>query len=370
MNFEHYSPTKIIFGTGKLKKLAEFLPSHLKRVLIVTGKRSSKENGSLSSLQTSLRKLNRLYFLFDGVEQNPSTQTVDKGTYVARKEKVDAVIGLGGGSPMDVAKCIALLTNNAGKIEDYIGGKEPQNTPVPIIEIPTTAGTGSEVTQYAVLTNPKSYTKAGYSNSYLFPSIAILDPELTISMPYKVTVNTGIDALTHAIEGYLSTQATPISDTLALESIKIIKEYLPKVAVNGKDIMARTHMLYGSMVAGLVIAQTKTIILHALGYPLTTFYNIPHGRANGALLPYVLEFLKDVQDKKISKIIEMFGGKDLDIIKSFVNELGISIHLSDYGITQDGIPGFVKDVKGRVNLKVTPKKVLQEDISNLYKQAL
>ncbi|MCK4353380.1 iron-containing alcohol dehydrogenase [candidate division WOR-3 bacterium] len=366
--FKHYLPTQIIFGKGKLKDLSNFLPPNIERILIVTGKHSSKKNGSLDFLKTSFKKLNKSTFIFDKVEQNPSIQTINKGAGFAREKSPDLVIGLGGGSVIDATKCIALLAKNDGKMEDYIKGEKSLNSPLPIVAIPTTAGTGSEVTQYAVLIC--SNTKRAYSNPKIFPTIALLDPELTISMPEEITINTGIDALTHAIEGYLSKEATPISTLLAIRAIKIIKEWLPRVALNGEDIEARTQMLYASMLAGLVIAQTKTIILHALGYPLTTLYNIPHGRANGILLPYVLEFLNDTQRTKISKIIEIFSGKDLDVINKFVNDLGISTSMKDYGITSNDIPNFVQDAWGRRNLKVTLKKVTKEDIANIYNQAL
>jgi alcohol dehydrogenase len=226
MRFEHYSPTRIVFGRGKFGDLPNFLPTDAGRILVVTRKRSSKENGSLEILQDSLKRTGKVCFVFDKVEQNPSTKTVNTGARFVREKSPDLVVGLGGGSAMDTAKCIALLAKNDGDIEDYIRGKKASNLPLPIVAIPTTAGTGSEVTQYAVVTDSKLNTKGAYAGPEIFPMLALLDPELTLSMPKEVTVNTGVDALTHAIEGYLSNRATPISDILALESVKIIKETL------------------------------------------------------------------------------------------------------------------------------------------------
>ena len=366
--FEYFSPMRIVFGEGKLQEIASFLPP-VERILVVTGRNSSKKNGTLDLLKASLKE--KTLFIFDEVEENPGLETVNKGTRIAREEKVGLVIGLGGGSPMDAAKCIALLATNDGIIEDYLAGDKDAYSPLPIIAIPTTAGTGSEVTQHAVITMGSH--KKGYSNQGIFPKVAILDPKLTSSMPPDITVNTGVDALTHSIEGYLSILATPESDNVAIEAIKIIKDELPKVARDGENLEARSRMLYASMLGGLVISRTRTIILHALGYPLTTFYGLPHGRANGALIPWALEFLGrnvgvqsfEPLQEKISSITEIFGD-----INEFINNLGISTRLSDYGITQNDIPRFIKDVWGRRNLEVTPKEVKREDIENIYKQAL
>lgn len=377
--FEYFSPTRIVFGEGSVREVANFLLDEVgheeDRILIVTGKHSSKANGSLDVLKNVLNR--KHLCIFDGVEENPGAQTVNKVANIARAEKIELVIGLGGGSAMDVAKCVALLARTDHSIQDYLGGNlKPTGakrgaTSLPIIAIPTTAGTGSEVTQHAVIT--WNFRKKGYSNSVLFPETAILDPELTLSMPYEITVNTGIDALTHAIEGYLSTRATPISDQLAIEAISIIRFALPEVVRDLKNIKLRARLLYASLLGGLVISQSHTIVLHALGYPLTTFYGIPHGRANGVLLPWVIDFLSSGEPaswlkERLSAIVKLFGG--IDGLHKFLSTLGISPKLSNYGVTEEDIPGFVIDVLGRRNLLVTPRPVSEEDITNIYQQAL
>jgi alcohol dehydrogenase len=272
------------------------------------------------------------------------------------------VLGIGGGSPMDASKCIAMLVNNEGSIKDYIKGKKIISSALPIITIPTTAGTGSEVNQSVVISDSETKTKTGLSSECMFPQFAILDPTFTLSMGHSLTVDTGIDALTHVIEGYLSIKATLSSDKLALESIEIIKEALPQIVKNRKDISLRTQMLYASMLGGLVISKTGTIMLHAMGYPLTTFYNIPHGRANGILLPTMMEFLKGA---KIDTINYIFRNS----LRKFLNNLGISTNLRDYGIISEDIIKFLDNVWGRRNFAITPKVVTKEDIINLYKKA-
>ncbi|MFA5032809.1 MAG: iron-containing alcohol dehydrogenase [bacterium] len=361
--FNLFTPTRIIFGEDKIKTLSGILPVNSNKVLIVTGKNSSKTNGILDITQTILTNANKKIFIFDEIEPNPLTNTVDSGAKIARENSVDLVLGIGGGSPLDASKSIAMLVNNEGPIKDYINGKKIINPVLPIITVPTTAGTGSEVDQSVVISDSETKSKTGLSSEFMFPHFAILDPTFTLSMPHSLTVDTGIDALTHVIEGYLSTKATISSDKLALEAIEIIKETLPLIVKTPKDISLRTQMLYASMLGGIVISKTGTIMLHAMGYPLTTFYNIPHGRANGILLPTMMEFLKG---DKIDTINYIFRNN----LRKFLNNLGISTNLRDYGIISEDVMKFLNNVWGRRNFVVTPKVVTKKDIINLYKQAL
>lgn len=364
--FESFTPTQIIFGEGKINTLPEILPENAKNVLIVTGKSSSKANKILQTTQSIISPLNKKVFVFDKIEPNPLTITVDTGAQFAKLNSIDIVLGIGGGSPMDAAKCIALVANNNIPMKNFLKGALPEKPAIPTITIPTTAGTGSEVNHSGVISDENTKSKSGFTSEYIFPKAAILDPTFTITMPQDITVDTGIDALTHAIEGYLSTRAVIESDKLALETIIIIKDTLPKVVENRRDIALRTQMLYASMLGGLIIAKAGTIMLHAMGYPLTTFYNIPHGRANGILLPDVLEFLKTSQPQKIQTINSIFNGK----IEKFLNKLGISTKLKDYNIKDTDIPRFLDNVWGRRNLLTTPQSVSKQDIINLYSESL
>ncbi|GAI54352.1 unnamed protein product, partial [marine sediment metagenome] len=234
-----YSPTRIIFGEGSLKRVGEEARKFGEKVLIVTGKSSSKKAGSLDEVVNSLTSQNLQVEVFNKVEPDPSVETVEEGAKVAKKCAVDVVIGLGGGSAMDAAKGIALLMTNKGSITDYFGTDKLKEAAIPVIAIPTTAGTGSEVTKYAVVTERKKMLKQIIGSFHISPVLAILDPMLTLSMPASLTANTGVDALSHAIESYVCTKANPVSDILALESIRLIAEALPGAVSQPENIEVR-----------------------------------------------------------------------------------------------------------------------------------
>ncbi len=255
------------------------------------------------------------FALFDKVMANPTTDCVYQGAAFAKKHKVDFIIAIGGGSPMDAAKAIALVATQNIKQEDLFCGKYSDNI-MPIIAVPTTAGTGSEATQYSIITNDIAQTKSGIACPALFPKVSFLDAQYTMTLDPITTLNTTIDALTHAIEGMLSVRATIISDSLAVKSIDMIMKSIPIIkssllsgTTQDIDINTRQKLLYASFLAGMVIAQTGTVAVHAMGYSLTYFKHIDHGRANGLLLAEYLRFVED---------------KDIKLAKSIYNAMGIN----------------------------------------------
>ncbi len=364
MNFNFFIPTKIIFGKGRIGELSENIPSGYNNILLVTGKKSAKLNGALEKIKFLLKDKN--ITVFDEVEENPSFDILEKGREIAKKNKVEFIIGVGGGSPMDAAKGIAVLTNNEGSMRDYMKGKKPVNKILPIVCIPTTSGTGSEVTPFAVFTDPENEDKGGYANPDIFPVFSIIDPELTYTMPRNVIINTGIDAFTHALEGYFSTKASILNDYLAVHSIKIIAGNIIDAAE--KDNLAMDRISYASMVAGIVIANAGTLLLHAAGYPLTVYHKIPHGLANAILLPEFIRFLKrkEVLVEKIEiveNIFESMGG-----IEKFLNEIGIKTKLSAYDIKREEIKNFVEKTIHKKNLLITPVKINEKDLYDFYEE--
>ena len=284
MDFSFYMPTRIVCGKDCVVKNAALFRAFGKRALIVTGKSSAK-NGSLTDITTALNANGQEYTVFDEVPNNPTVQSVRKGAALARSVGADFIVAVGGGSPMDAAKAIAVLARqDVEDIFSYSIGKDV----LPMVHIPTTAGTGSEVTPYAILTNDEKETKQSISAPSLFPQIAFLDGQYMKNLPQDVTVNTAIDAISHAAEGMLSQAAGELSDALAREALRILFGEYESLQTGNYSPESRQNLLYGAAVAGMVIANTGTSPVHTLGYSLTYYHGVPHGRANGLLLPAFL----------------------------------------------------------------------------------
>lgn len=343
-------------------ELAKYVPEKLKNIMIVTDKPVLEKSGAMEKINSQLN--NKDIFLYDEIEENPSVNQINRLAIISRERNIELVLGVGGGSCMDAAKGIALLKNNEGEIEEYLRGKIPCNSPVPNICIPTSSGTGSEATPYAVFTDRKNNTKGAVSNPGLFPTVSIIDPELTWSMPESVIINTGFDALTHCIEAYMSTETFELNDQIALSGIKTVIDNLEKAMKNNKTAMC--NMSYASLLGGIVIAHASTILLHIMAYPLTVFNNIPHGRANAILLPGFMNFMREksyITDKvsTINKLFSESGG-----ITNFTEKFGIPSNLSEMGIEPDQYSLFAKKTIIKGDVKITPAKITEEEIINIY----
>ena len=364
--FKFHIPTSIKFGEGCVHELNSLIDENIQRILIVTDHVISTKTDIVDTLKATLG--HRDLFLFDDVEENPSFKTLARGKEFAQKVDAQLVIGLGGGSPMDAAKGIAVLATNNSEMRDYMDGMPLSDDPLPIVCIPTTSGTGSEVTPFAVFTDKEDKSKGGFSHPKIFPSISIIDPEMTWSMPESVIINTGLDALTHAIEAYLSLESSPMSDMYSLESIRLILDHLAPAAK--KDHSAMAEMAYASMLAGVAITHASTILLHIMGYPLTVFHAIPHGLANAILLPQFMNFMRGSSSAldKVERLDQMFatcGG-----IRSFVEKLGVSTKLSDYGVRKDDLRKFAEKVIVKGDVEITPAKLSRQIIEEIFISAL
>lgn len=317
MNFNYFMPTRIIAGENCIENNSEVISKMGKKAIIVTGKTSAKINGSLADVEKVLKNNKQEYVIFDKVMSNPTIDCVYEGAALSKESNADFVIAIGGGSPMDSAKAIALLSSQDISREKLFSG-EYESKILPMVFIPTTAGTGSEVTQYSVLTNDAAQTKTAIASPLIFPNIAFLDSKYMKSLNKTTTINTAIDALSHLIEGYLSVKANGISNALALEGIEIISslfDNLKKFNLSDKD---RSKLLYASTLGGIVIAQTGTTAVHSMGYSLTYFKNIDHGRANGLLMG---EFLKFVEKEKTELINTMISKMKMNSLDEFENTL-------------------------------------------------
>lgn len=320
MQFKFHMPTKAYFGSGCIEKNKGELASFGQKVLIVTGGNSARKSGALDDICNALREHNVEYFIFDKVENNPSLDTVKAGGDTAKKAGADFVIGIGGGSPIDAAKAIAVLaTNNIKPLELFTNKFERK--PLPIIAIPTTAGTGSEVTPYSVLMRNDLQTKGSFGTEDTFPKIAFLDPHYTESMPPEITVNTAVDAFSHCMEGYLVKRSTPASDVLAQEGIGLFGHCLESLRSGKIGYGDRENLLYMSMLGGMVIAHTGTTIVHGIGYNLTYFKGIPHGKANGYLMAEFLRFNYEFEKEKIDNILKLVQLNSIDAFGQAMTEL-------------------------------------------------
>jgi len=300
----------------------------------------------------------------------------------ARRGKCDIVVGIGGGSAMDVAKAVAVLLPNRGKAQDYLGLNKVPGAGLPTIMVPTTAGTGSEVTFTAVFLRKNLNRKEGMNSPYLYPSLALLDPMLTLSLPPQPTAATGVDALCHAIESFTSVNASPMSEMVSLEAIRLIAENLRTCVHNGKDLAARERMLLGSLYAGLGLANAGVGAAHSLSYPLGGRYGIPHGVANTLMLPRVMDFNVPSAQEKFVLVAEAMGESTeglplreaaylaVDAVESIIEDCGIFTTLRELGVAEEDFPELARIALTVVRpLENNPRKVTFEDAVEMYRAA-
>ena len=283
-----YCPTRIIFARNAVQKAKDHIASLGKRALIVTGKNSAEQSGALADVISVLTESGISYVLFDSITENPSLDIVMEGKSAFLQNECDFVIGIGGGSPIDSAKAISLASANS------LGRDELYNTSAfkkayPVLAIPLTAGTGTEVTQYSVLSDPLTKKKAGFGSDLAFPVLAVLNPKYTLTLPPKVTLHTALDALSHLLEGLYSNQRSPVVYPFIYKGIASIMKFLPLVLSQRENYLAREELMRDALYGGMVIAQGSTTLQHSIGYPLTSFYNIPHGLANAMVMEDIME---------------------------------------------------------------------------------
>jgi len=307
---EFHLPTKVIFGPGVLSRLKEVVKDEFKasKILLVTD-RGIMDAGIGSQVLSQFKGIP----LFDGIEPNPKSPTVNRGGELARKIKPDLVIGLGGGSSLDAAKAIALLATNRGNIEDYEGKGKYKAPPLPVLAIPTTCGTGSEVTWVSVVTHTKRLFKMSIKGPHMFPSVALVDPDLLVSLPSPLFASTGMDALTHAIEAFTVRKATCFSDIFARYALKLIFGSIKEACENIKDNgEAREKMMLGSTLAGIAFGNSDVGAVHCLAEAVGGLYDLAHGVLNSVFLPFVMEFNLPAAKGKYAEIAELMGIKQKD----------------------------------------------------------
>ncbi|WFR59780.1 iron-containing alcohol dehydrogenase [Anaerocolumna sp. AGMB13025] len=379
--FSFSVPQDIIFGEGSIKKVEEILKkNNWCKPLIISGKNLTRL-GVADKIIKLVEKAGCKAELFNEVEANPSVETVEKAALAFKESGADSIIALGGGSPMDVAKAVGIVAVYGGNIKDYEGGSKVPGKITPIIAIPTTAGTGSEVTAFTVITDHARNYKLTVFSYELIPQYAILDPELILSLSGPIAAATGIDALVHAIEAYLSKAASPFTDAFAEKAMELIGENLRSFTADRTNLLAASAMLTGSMFAGLAFAYARLGNVHAMAHPLGGFFNVSHGVANAILLPVVMEYnaLSDkgrykkiygylVPDRKVPE--DFTPDLLIKVLKEMTVNLGIPKNLQEVGVTEDMIPAMAEDAMKSGNILVNPRQSTLEDIILLYKKAM
>ncbi|MGB5684229.1 MAG: molybdopterin-guanine dinucleotide biosynthesis protein B [Candidatus Electrothrix sp.] len=346
-------PTRLHFGAGTVKDLGKIVKDfNGSKVLLVVDPGLVKA-GLLDRFTTPLEQEGISFTVYDEIDPEPGLQLADKGCAIAKEAGCDCVIGAGGGSAMDVAKAVAILLTNGGKAVDYLGLGLIKKPGVPKIMIPTSAGTGAEVTFTAVFINEETGSKGGMNGDPLYPDAAILDPELTLSLPAKVTAYTGIDALTHALEAYTSTQAHLISEMYSLEAIDLIARNLPAACANGGNLEARSAMLMGSLLGGKALATAGVGLVHAMAYPMGGMFGVPHGLANAVLLPYVVQYNLPGNYEKFALLAEVLGQNTEGLSRRDAASLCVE---ALYDLNADvGIPATLKDLDMDIPFDQIPK---------------
>lgn len=370
-------------GWGSLAHLAgEVQRFGAKKVLVVTDP-FLKGLGLTDKVEKPLEEIGVTTELYTEVVPEPPLAVGEKLVAYTRDHAFDLVIGLGGGSALDLAKLAGVLAVHEGKVADYLnltGSKQVSKKGLPTILITTTSGTGSEITNISVLS--LETTKDVVTHDYLLADVAIVDPELTISLPPKVTAATGVDALTHAVEAYISKNASPVSDALALQAIRLISNSLRTAVFEGENKQARTDMSYGSYLAGLAFFNAGVAGVHALAYPLGGQFHIAHGDSNAVLLPYVMGYIRSSCEKRMKDIYDAMGFSSANLsqeeasykcvaeLKRIVEDVNIPSTLKGFDITEDALEGLTNDaVEQKRILARSPLPLLKEDIFKIYKAA-
>ncbi|TKH03450.1 iron-containing alcohol dehydrogenase [Peribacillus simplex] len=396
--WDFFSSERIVFGNGSINRLNLVLERlQARNVLLITDP-GIMSTGMVEPIISMLKESGVSVVLYDKAVPEPPIETAIECYQFAQSQiKTDVIIGLGGGSSIDLAKIVSLLLAHGGSPLEYAGEYKVPGPVIPLVAIPTTAGTGSEVTSVAVLTDVKNNLKVGISDNYLRPTVALLDPELTIGLPPYVTACSGIDALSHAIEAYMAKDykylqgegevlfqgSFPLSDVLAFEAIRLITESLTIAVQQGANLEARSNMMLGSLLAGMAFSNSGTAAAHALAYPIGGLTKSPHGEVTGLLLPYVMKFNSMVQLEKTKKIANVLhintntmnnqeiGIAVSDFFLQLLESIGLPSKLTEIGIAEVDIPEIAEKALTIERLiRINPRVPRKKEFETLLTMAL
>ncbi|MCG7532311.1 L-threonine dehydrogenase [Psychrobium sp. MM17-31] len=382
MSAMFFMPSMNLMGEGCVNEAVEFIKSQGFKKCLVVSDTVLNEIGVVKGFTDLLDTADVQSVVFDKAQPNPTVGNVEAGLAVLKQHDCDFVVSLGGGSPHDCAKGIALVATNGGDISDYEGVDKSANPQLPLIAINSTAGTASEMTRFAIITDEVRHVKMAIVDKHTTPILSVNDPSMMTGMPPSLTAATGMDALTHAIEAYVSTAATPLTDAVALKAIELINRYLPTAVQDGNNIEARENMAYAQFMAGMAFNNASLGYVHAMAHQLGGFYDLPHGVCNAVLLPHVQRYNAQVVPQRLADIAQAM---DVDIsglsaeqgaevaiaaIETLAKNVGIPAGLKELDVLEKDIATLadnaLKDVCGLTN----PKQATHQEISDIYLAAM
>ncbi len=369
---------RITFGPGSLNNLGDEVRRLAGSKALVVTDPGLKNAGVLDAVTANLENAGLSFSIFVEVEPDPRVEVALACAEAAKACRPDVIVGLGGGSSLDISKVTSVMLTNEGPIEKYFGMELVPKPGVPLILIPTTAGTGSEMTSICVLSDTKNQVKKGIVSEHMFARAALLDPQLTLSLPPRITAMTGMDALVHAIESFVGVRASVFTDTLNLQAIRLVADNLRQAYAHGQNLTARENMLHASCLAGMAFSNTQNGLDHALALAIGGKFHLPHGLLTAFIIPWVMEYNLIANPIKYIQIARAFGEKtkrlteiqaarlSVTAVKSLLDDLRISYRLSSYDVAREEFPAIAKATVGATRLiSNNPRTVTEADVINI-----
>ncbi|ADG81722.1 iron-containing alcohol dehydrogenase [Thermincola potens] len=379
--YSYFMPPVSLMGAGAAKQTGDQVKNFGRKALIVTDEFLAN-SGMAEQIAGYIKGAGVEVEIYPGAEPNPTDKNVHEGVELLKEKGCDVIVSLGGGSPHDCAKGIGIVATNGGCIRDYEGIDKMTRPMLPLIAVNTTAGTASEMTRFAIITNTDTHVKMAIVDWRCTPNVAINDPLLMISMPPSLTAATGMDALTHAVEAYVSTIATPVTDSAALMAIRLIARNLREAVANGDNFEARDKMAYAEFLAGMAFNNASLGFVHAMAHQLGGLYNLPHGVCNAILLPHVERFNLIAAPERFAHIAEAMGENisglsvrdaadvAIEAIEILAEDIGIPAGLTELGVKEDDLALMAENAMKDATSFTNPRKATLEDIIQIYKNAL
>ena len=354
---------QIVTSAGCFEQLGELAKGLGSRALVVTGRKAMRKAGVTDRARELLESAGVEPRLYEEIEGEPTSAQVDAGRALCREEGCDLVVGLGGGSAMDAAKAVAALVHADAPTAEYVEGRAADAEPsLPCIEVPTTSGTGTEVTPNAVISVSDKPVKKSIRGARMMPKIALVDPELTVTCPPNVTAASGMDALTQAIESYVSIHATPLTESVSFQAALLLLAHLPAAFENGDDVAAREACSYGSMMAGMGLANARLGVVHGIAHPLGVRYHIPHGLCCGVLLPASIRLNREAARDRYAMLSHVAGADIETVVLRMLDAFGIPRTLADYDIPESDFATIAAESMSSGSLRANPKRVIESDV--------